>query len=184
MARDAEELDRRVRQVRFLLMDVDGVLTDGRIVFQPGETGEEIKAFDAKDGLGMMLARRAGLGLGLLSGRSSGVVARRARELGIDEVLQGRLPKTPAYFELRDRLGLRDAEVCYVGDDIVDVPLLRRVGFGVTPSDAHPEAQRAASWVTQRRGGRGAVREVIDRILRSQGRWDAVVRPILEETEG
>ena len=183
MALGPEDVDRRVRSVRFLLLDVDGVLTDGRILHAPGDAGEEIKAFDSKDGLGMMLASRAGLAIGLLSGRTSPVVARRARELGITEVLQGRLPKTPAYVELRERLGLRDAEVCYVGDDVPDVPLLRRVGLGVAPADAHPEALRAAAWVTERRGGRGAVREIIDRILRAQGRWDAVVRPLLEGKE-
>ena len=183
MPPDAEDLNRRARPIRFLLMDVDGVLTDGRIILLPGIADEEVKSFDSKDGLGMMLARRAGIGLGLLSGRSAGVVARRARDLGIVEVLQGRLPKTPAYLELRDRLGLTDAEVCYMGDDIVDVPLLRLVGLGVAPADAHPEARRAAAWVTERPGGRGAVREVIDRILRAQDRWDTVVRPLLEESE-
>lgn len=173
------EVRRRAQRVRFLLMDVDGVLTDGRIIFLPGHEAEEVKAFDSKDGVGLRMASRAGLGLGLLSGRSSSAVARRARELGIAEVVMGVTAKLPAYLTLRDRLGLADEDFCYVGDDIVDVPVLRRVGLPATVADAHPEALRAAAVVSGRPGGRGAVREIVDGLLRAQGKWDEAVAPLL-----
>ncbi|MFQ5670460.1 MAG: KdsC family phosphatase [Acidobacteriota bacterium] len=171
----------RARRVRFLLLDVDGVLTDGRIWYLPEHETDEAKAFDSKDGVGIRLAQEAGLGVGLLTGRSSSPVARRAGEMGIAEVIQGAWPKLPAYLRWQQGKGISDDEICYVGDDIADVPILRRVVFPATVSDAHPEALRSALVVSTRAGGRGAVREIIDMLLVAQEKWNAVVGPLLGE---
>jgi 3-deoxy-D-manno-octulosonate 8-phosphate phosphatase (KDO 8-P phosphatase) len=169
----------RARQVRYLLLDVDGVLTDGRLVFGAADDAEEIKAFDTKDGVGIRLALEAGLGVGLLTGRVSRVVERRARELGIVDVLQGATPKLPVFQDWCRNSGRSAEEICYVGDDIVDVPILRRVILPAAVADAHDEARRVALLVSERRGGRGAVREIVDLLLRAQGKWEQVVAPIL-----
>lgn len=165
MGADDSEIARRAARVGFVLLDVDGVLTDGKIlVFSDGTDG---RAFHARDGHGIRRAREAGLAFGLLSGRSSPAVARRAEELGIAEVHQGVRDKEARYREIVARLGIAEETVCFVGDDVMDVPVLRRVGFAVAPADAADEARAAAHWVTSRRGGEGAVREVLDRALRA-----------------
>ena len=154
-------------------MDVDGVLTDGGITF----TGEdqETRTFDAKDGVGLAIAHRLGLRTGLISGRGSAAVLRRARELRMDEVHLRTRDKLQAYERILKRTRLTDAEVCYIGDDLVDLPILARAGMAVAVADAHPEVKRRAPFVTRAAGGRGAVREVIDAIIRAQGRWDTVI---------
>lgn len=168
----------RARRVALLLMDVDGVLTDGRLGL--GDHGRETRFWHVRDGSGIVLARRAGLRVGFLSGRGDAGVRRRARELGVEEVhLQAR-DKGAVYDEIRDRLGLADREVCYVGDDLVDLPVLRRVGLPVAVADAHPEVRRRVPFVTSAPGGAGAVREVIDAVLAAQGR----MRDILARFEG
>lgn len=152
--------------MRLVLLDADGVLTDGRIYqFSDGTEG---RAFHSRDGLGIRLGQSAGLSFGIVSGRASAVVAARARELGIEEVHQGVLEKAECVNGVIDRLGLRPEAVCYVGDDVVDVPVLRRVGLAVAPVDAGAEAIAAAHWVTSKGGGAGAVREVVDLLLRAR----------------
>jgi 3-deoxy-D-manno-octulosonate 8-phosphate phosphatase (KDO 8-P phosphatase) len=167
----------RARRVRLLLMDVDGVLTDGRIYLQslPDGTAEEMKVFHAHDGAGLKLARAAGLRTGVITGRDSAATTRRAREVGIDFVSQNRAQKLPAYEQILGEARVRDAEVAYIGDDLPDLPVLERVGLAIAVDNAAPEVKRAAHFVTRRRGGEGAVREAIEAILRAQGSWNELI---------
>lgn len=179
MSEMAPEILARAEKIRFVLLDVDGVLTDGRLfLFSDGNEG---RAFHARDGHGVRMGQRAGLLFGLLSGRESRVVADRAAELYIAEVHQGVLDKGARYREILLRLGLGDEEVCYVGDDVVDVPVLREVGLAVAPRDAVPEALEAAHWISTRKGGDGVVREVVDLVLHARGKWSAVTERYLKE---
>jgi 3-deoxy-D-manno-octulosonate 8-phosphate phosphatase (KDO 8-P phosphatase) len=166
------EIVERAADIRLVLLDVDGVLTDGRLLqFSDGTEG---RAFHVRDGYGIKMGQRLGLRFGILSGRASKVVEARARELGIDEAHVGVLEKEARYEEILKRLDLRDEEVCYMGDDLVDVPVLRRVGLGVAPAGASEEATQAARWVTERAGGEGAVRELVTLILKAQGKWEGI----------
>lgn len=173
MRRVPPEVLARARNVRLVILDVDGVLTDGRILYGIG--GMELKAFDVQDGHGVKLFHRMGLRTAILTGRTSDIVTRRAEELGIADVVQGSHDKLAAYRELLARHGLADAQAACVGDDVTDLPLLARVGLAVAVPGAVPEARAAAHYVTRRRGGRGAVREVLDLILKAQGLWDQVL---------
>src|SRR6266699_6605784 len=158
----------RAKIIRVLLMDVDGVLTDGRIwlLSRRDGTASEIKGFSAYDGAGLKLARAAGLRTGLITGRESSAVAQRARECEIEFVYQGRPTKLGSYEEILRATGANDREVAYIGDDLPDLPLLRRVGFAVAVANAAPEVKRAAHYVTSHAGGEGAVREVIELIVK------------------
>jgi 3-deoxy-D-manno-octulosonate 8-phosphate phosphatase (KDO 8-P phosphatase) len=162
----------RIAQIRLLLLDVDGVLTDGRIVFDAN--GVESKFFNVKDGHGIKLVQRAGITVGIISGRKSQVVANRAAELGIGHLYQNFLDKLAPYRELLAKTGLRDEQIAYVGDDVIDLPLLRRVGFAAAPADAVPEVLQHVHYITRNRGGWGAVREVCDLLLKGQDLWDTV----------
>ena len=163
----------RARRIALVLMDVDGVMTDGGISFI--DSDRELKTYDAKDGVGLWIARRAGLRTGVISGRSSAAVLRRAMELGMDEVHLEVKDKLAAYLRVLRRRRLPDEAVCYIGDDLVDLPILERAGLPVAVADAHPEVLRRVRFVTRAAGGRGAVREVIDTILKAQGRWKEIV---------
>jgi 3-deoxy-D-manno-octulosonate 8-phosphate phosphatase (KDO 8-P phosphatase) len=163
-------MEARLMQIRLLLLDVDGVMTDGRIVYD--NNGVETKAFDVKDGHGIKLLQRVGIQVGIITGRQSQVVEVRARELGIDILFQGVKDKSVPYLDLLKTLNLRDAEVAYMGDDVVDLPILRRVGFAATVADSVAEVRPFVHYVTTRPGGRGAVREVCDLLLKGSGRWD------------
>ncbi len=151
-----------------LLMDVDGVLTDGGIYY--GNDGEELKRFHVHDGYGVMKLKRSGFLVGIITGRVSRIVQRRAGELGYDDVHQNLDDKMSAYEAILRRHGLEDREVAYIGDDEPDIPVLKRVGFSAAPANALPSVRRVVHYVCRRRGGDGAVREVIDMILRSQTR--------------
>ena len=178
-------LKSRARRVKLLLMDVDGVLTDGRIYYVPAaEMGPakgqstpliETKTFHARDGLGIHLAHEAGLKTGLISGRKSPVVEYRASELGIHFLRQGARLKLGPYREVLQEAGLRDEEVCFIGDDVVDLPILVRAGLAAGVSDGHPLLRRYVHYVTRARGGLGAVREVIELILAAQGKLQHVL---------
>jgi len=159
-------------KVKLLLLDVDGVLTDGRIVY--GSDGQEFKAFDVKDGHGLKLLQRAGVSIGIITGRESEVVARRASELDVKYLYQGAKDKLTPYREILQKSGLSDEEVAYVGDDLIDLPILRRVGFSATVADAIDEVKAHVDYVASRDGGRGVVREICDVLLRSLGSWDEV----------
>src|ERR687896_508210 len=163
----------RARKTRLLIMDVDGVLTDGRIIQDCH--GRELKVFDVKDGHGIVMAHRAKLQTALISGRESETTVRRAQELGIALVFQKTWNKLEVYEKVLADTKYTPDEVAYVGDDLVDIPLMRRVGFAGGGADARNEVKATAHLITQRPGGRGAVREVIELILRAQGHWDQLI---------
>lgn len=153
-------------------MDVDGVLTDRRIVLQAEQ--DEAKGFDAHDGVGIRLAQRAGIMTGIITGRLSIATTRRARELRMDEFHQKVFRKVEVLESILKTRRLRDEMVCFIGDDLVDVPVMRRSGLAAAPADARPEALAVSHFVSGKDGGRGAVRDVIDFILKAQGRWTEV----------
>jgi 3-deoxy-D-manno-octulosonate 8-phosphate phosphatase (KDO 8-P phosphatase) len=160
--------------IRLLLFDVDGVLTDGAVLMHAD--GSESKSFHIRDGAALVWAQRAGLSVGLLSARTSGATAHRAAQLGIRIVSQGVAHKPDAYDAIRRAAGLDDSAVAFMGDDLLDLPVLSRVGLSAAPADGAPEVRASVDWVSPSVGGRGAVRELIELVLRAQGRWDEVVR--------
>ena len=166
-------------RIKLLLLDVDGVLTDGRIIFD--SHGGETKAFDVKDGHGIKLVQRAGIQVGIITGRQSVIVDRRAAELGIELVYQGAKDKVLPFRDVLRKLALKPEEVAYVGDDVVDLPVMRQVGFAATVADAVEEVKAAAHMVARRAGGRGAVREICDYLLKESGRWETVTRRYFSE---
>ena len=173
-----DEVRQRAQAVRLLLLDVDGVLTDGRLYFDA--KGEALKVFHVRDGHGIKMAQRAGLEVALLSGRRSDAAYHRAKELGINRFYEGLRDKVPILEELLAALNLTPREVAMVGDDLVDLPVMTRVGLAVAVADAVPEVRAAAHWVTSLAGGRGAVRQVTDLLLQAQGKWEEIVSPWLE----
>lgn len=166
-------------RIRALVLDVDGVLTDGRIGY--GSQDGEIKFFDVKDGHALKLLRRAGLKAGILSGRASAANRQRAAELSLDFIYEGEKDKGAAFHRLLQEQGLQAEECLMVGDDLVDLPVMRRAGLAVAVADAVPEVRQAAAWVTAAPGGRGAVREVAVWLLRSQGKWEDVIGRYLRD---
>jgi 3-deoxy-D-manno-octulosonate 8-phosphate phosphatase (KDO 8-P phosphatase) len=168
------KLEERCQKIEMILADVDGVLTDGHVVFD--NQGIETKHFHIRDGMGIKLWQRAGYRFGLITGRSSHIVKIRAAELGIDIVRQTAEDKLPAMQEILRQTGVEPAQVCYIGDDLPDLPVIRAVGLGVAVADACPEARAAAQYVTSRGGGRGAVRETIELVLKAQHRWDELLQ--------
>jgi 3-deoxy-D-manno-octulosonate 8-phosphate phosphatase (KDO 8-P phosphatase) len=169
----------RAAGIRLLAMDVDGVLTDGRLYYDG--SGGEAKAFSTRDGLGLALLARNGVDLALITARESAAVARRAAELGIEHVYQGRRRKLDAFNELLSRTGLDAEQVCYAGDDWVDLPVLLRAGLSVTVADGDPVVRQRVHWITRRAGGDGAVREICDLILAARGLDDAALDGILAQ---
>jgi 3-deoxy-D-manno-octulosonate 8-phosphate phosphatase (KDO 8-P phosphatase) len=167
------ELEAKAARIRLLLFDVDGVLTDGKV--QIHGDGTESKQFDIKDGISMVWAQRAGLTVGLLSARTSASTVQRAEQLGISLMHQGVASKLETYQQIVDKVGVVDAEVAYMGDDIVDLAVLERVGLAAAPADAVAEVRASVHWVSRESGGNGAARELIETILRAQGRWDGIV---------
>jgi 3-deoxy-D-manno-octulosonate 8-phosphate phosphatase (KDO 8-P phosphatase) len=168
--RFAKEAVARAKGVRLLLMDVDGVMTDGTVFLN--DDGVETKGFNIMDGLGLTLLRRAGISLGIITGRTSGVVARRARELRLAHVVQGSADKQAAATEILAAEGLSWDALAYVGDDLIDLPVMTVAGLAVAPPGAAAEVKAVAHHVTAAAGGRGAVREVCELILMAQGRWE------------
>ena len=168
-------LGARAKKIRVLIMDVDGVLTDGRIwlLSRRDGTASEIKGFSAYDGAGLKLARAAGLRTGLITGRESTAVSQRARECEIEFVYQHQATKLGALEEILQATGADADEAAYVGDDLPDIPVMQRVGLAVAVANAVPEVKRAAHFITKRSGGEGAVREAIELIVKAQGKWAA-----------
>jgi len=164
----------KASHVRLLLFDVDGVLTDGVVVMHAD--GSESKGFHIRDGAAIVWAQRAGLKVGLLSARSSGATTHRAAQLAVRIVVQGVANKVTAYEQIIRDAGVDEASVAYMGDDLLDLPVLKRVGFSAAPADAAPEVRARVQWVSTAPGGRGAAREMIEFVLRAQQRWDDIVR--------
>jgi 3-deoxy-D-manno-octulosonate 8-phosphate phosphatase (KDO 8-P phosphatase) len=168
----------RARRVKLMLFDVDGVLTDGRLWFGPG--GEEIKAFHSFDGQGIRMLASGGVRVALLSGRASPAVTSRAVELGVEEVLQGVEDKGPAFEALARRVGIAPEDCGYMGDDLVDLPVLTRCGFACTPRDAPEEVRNRVHYIPSAAAGHGAAREACEFVLRAQGRLGEVVAEYLK----
>jgi 3-deoxy-D-manno-octulosonate 8-phosphate phosphatase (KDO 8-P phosphatase) len=163
----------RATRVRLLLFDVDGVLTDG--IVSVHADGGESKAFHIKDGAAIVWAQRAGLPVGLLSARMSGATSHRAAQLAVRIVRQGVTSKVAAFEQIVRETRLDEQEIAYMGDDLLDLPVLARVGFAAAPADAVTEVRNAVHWISAAAGGRGAARELIELVLRAQGRWELVV---------
>lgn len=161
--RSKSHLTNKLRRIRLVILDVDGVLTDGRIIF--GWDGTEYKCFDAHDGFGITRALECKLKLAVISGKTSKVTQLRLSRLGVRELYQNQMDKVKIYLKLKAKYHLRDDETCFIGDDEFDVPLLRMVGFSAAPSDAMSSVRYEVDYVTKAAGGRGAVREVLDMIL-------------------
>jgi YrbI family 3-deoxy-D-manno-octulosonate 8-phosphate phosphatase len=167
------ESEEKARRVRCIVLDVDGVLTEGQITLD--EEGKEWKSFDVKDGCGIVLARSAGLKVAFLSGRRSGAVSLRGAELSVDRIYQGAGEKGGALDRLFEDEGLSADEVAYIGDDLPDLPAMKKAGFACAVQDAVAEVRESADWIARRPGGRGAVRELVEFVLRSQGCWERAV---------
>jgi 3-deoxy-D-manno-octulosonate 8-phosphate phosphatase (KDO 8-P phosphatase) len=178
----ARDFTARARRVRLLVLDVDGVLTDGRMILS--ERGDELKAFHTHDGMGINLAKRCGITVALVTGEKSPIAQARGAKLGVDEVVLGARRKGETVAELMTRYGRRASEVAFMGDDILDLPALQRVGLAVAPANAVPEVRAAVHFVTRAAGGAGAVRECVEQILRAQGTWRDAVRAYVRDHGG
>jgi 3-deoxy-D-manno-octulosonate 8-phosphate phosphatase (KDO 8-P phosphatase) len=172
-------LPERCARIEILVLDVDGVLTDGRIIYT--DEGREIKAFHVRDGSGLKLWTKLGKKAGIITGRKSAIVDRRAQELGISAVIQGADDKRAALIEMLRQTGFSAEQTCGVGDDVVDIPVLRACGVAVAVADACTEAKEEADYITTTPGGHGAVREVIEWILRAQGSWQTLIARYRDE---
>jgi 3-deoxy-D-manno-octulosonate 8-phosphate phosphatase (KDO 8-P phosphatase) len=172
------EIQRRAAEIRMILLDVDGVLTDGKIYL--GNNNEEFRAFFVRDGLAIRMGQSAGLRFGILSGRDSPLVERRARELDIEHVHQGIQDKGAQLNLIATETGLKTEQICFVGDDLIDVPALRLAGLAACPADGCEETRQFAHYICNNKGGHGAVREVVDLVLRASGRWDKAMQRFLE----
>ncbi|AOE50501.1 3-deoxy-manno-octulosonate-8-phosphatase KdsC [Kangiella sediminilitoris] len=170
----SEELLEKAARIKLLICDVDGVLSNGQVII--GNHGEELKTFNIKDGFGLKSLMKHGVEVAIITGRNSEIVAKRCQELSIQHYYQGQQNKIAAYTELCEKLSIQPFEVCHVGDDLPDLPLMRRSGLGVTVSDGHWFVREHADWVTDSKGGHGAVREITDMILQSQSGLESLHR--------
>jgi 3-deoxy-D-manno-octulosonate 8-phosphate phosphatase (KDO 8-P phosphatase) len=162
-----KDLSEKAARIRLLIFDVDGVLTDGSLFV--GDDGQEYKAFNSRDGHGIKMLLKYGVEIAIITGRTSRVVEYRMANLGITHVYQGKLDKLPAYEELRGKLGISPEETAYVGDDVVDLPVMRRVGLAIAVQDAHPLVRQHSHWQTPSAGGRGAARDVCEMLMEAKG---------------
>jgi 3-deoxy-D-manno-octulosonate 8-phosphate phosphatase (KDO 8-P phosphatase) len=162
-----KDINEKAARVRLLIFDVDGVLTDGSLFV--GDDGQEYKAFNSRDGHGIKMLLKYGVEIAIITGRTSQVVEHRMANLGITHIYQGKLDKLPAYEELREKLGISAEETAYVGDDVVDLPVMRRVGLAIAVQDAHPLVRQHSHWQTPSRGGRGAARDVCEMLMEAKG---------------
>lgn len=170
---------KRASNIKLLIVDVDGVLTNGQLFI--GNNHEELKAFNVRDGLGLRLIQKTGIELAIITGKQSKIVEFRAQELGIKYVYQGQPNKVPAFLNLLDTLNLKPEQVAYIGDDLPDLPLLRQVGLAAVVADAEPYIVPFAHYQTKRKGGKGAVREFCDFIMAAQGKLDAIQESFLTD---
>ena len=171
------DITEHAKKIRLLLLDVDGVLTDGRIII--GNYGDEIKNFDVKDGLGVVLLKKAGLRCAIITARSSRIVRIRARHLGIKKIYENHY-KIKSLQDIKRRFKVKEEEICFIGDDLIDIPILKRVGLAVTVPNAIKETKDIAHYITQKPGGKGAVREICEIILKVQGKWEKITKRYFE----
>lgn len=170
-------IEDRAKNIKLLIMDVDGVLTDGRIVYD--EWGDELKFFDVQDGAGLWLWASIGLKSAIITARKTKLVRRRAKEMRVTEVYQNAFDKRAVYGKCKRRLKVNDEEVCYIGDDLMDIPILKRAGLAVSVPNGSLEAKSVSHYITKAKGGRGAIREVIEIILKAQGKWEELTAKYL-----
>ncbi len=168
-----DAIQTRARAIRLVIFDVDGVLTDGRLYF--GDDGQEYKAFYSKDGLGMKMLMKSGVEIGIITARNTRLVAHRMENLGISHLYQGQADKVPAFESMVERLGITPQQVAYVGDDLIDLPVMERVGLAVAVADAHREVIRRSHWVTPNPGGLGGARDLCDLVMAAQGTLEAMI---------
>jgi 3-deoxy-D-manno-octulosonate 8-phosphate phosphatase (KDO 8-P phosphatase) len=168
----------KAAQIKLLIFDVDGVLTDGRLFF--GDDGQEYKAFHSRDGHGMKMLQASGVEIGIITGRTSKVVEHRMANLGVQHVYQGKHEKLPAFEELIAKLNLKPEQVAYMGDDVVDLPIMLRVGLAVATNDAHALVRKHAHWQSSHDGGQGAARDLCELIMQAQGTLDSAMQPYLK----
>lgn len=168
-----QDIHEKASQIKLVIFDVDGVLTDGSLFL--GDDGQEYKAFHSKDGHGMVMLQQSGVMIGIITGRTSEVVRKRMESLGIKHVFQGQKDKLPAYEQLKKELSLSDEQVAYVGDDVVDLPVMIKVGLSIAVQDAHALTKEHAHWITPANGGRGAAREVCEMLMHSQGQLNSAL---------
>jgi len=169
-----KRLRKSLRKVRLLILDVDGVLTDGRIIYT--SKGHSIKQFNVKDGLGINILKKAGIPTILISSKASPILKIRAKDMGVEEVYQDVDSKLRIYNRIKRKYNLKDEEICFVGDDLVDLGVIKRAGVGCAPQDACEEIKKSADLVLKSRGGEGAVRELVELILKSQNKWSYIVK--------
>ena len=169
-----KNLEQKAKLIRALVLDVDGVLSDGRITYD--SQGREMKSFHVRDGAAIKWLQRAGIEVAIITGRTSAPVKVRAKELGIQSVIQGALRKLPAFEKILKQTGLSARAVAYMGDDLLDLPILRRVGLSAAPADAVPEVRAEVDLITRAKSGRGAVRELAELLLKTQGHWPKLMK--------
>ncbi len=169
-----KNLASKIKKIKCLILDVDGVLTDGKIILD--HQGQEIKEFDVQDGFGLVLIKRSGIKTAILSARSAPCVTARAQDLKLDMICQDASPKLSKYEEILKTFNLKDENVCFIGDDLPDLQVLKRVGFSVSVPNGRAEVKKQVDYLTQAGGGRGAVREIVELILKTQGQWDKVLK--------
>ena len=174
-----DRLIQKLKKIKLIISDVDGVLTDGSIYI--GSNGEEMKKFSVEDGAGVALARASGLIIALLSGRFSSATDIRAKELKIEDIYNGMLNKIPAYEELKRKYYLEDSEIVYIGDGLIDIPVMEKAGIPVSVKNAHPTAKGTAVYVTDKSGGSGALQETIELVLKAQNQYDDAINKMREK---
>lgn len=168
------DIQQRAAKIKLLILDVDGILTDGRIIYD--SRGRDLKLFDVRDGLGVYLLRRMGIKTILITAKASKAIKPRARDMRVDKVYGSIVPKTKVYEKILNDYNLDDDQVCFMGDDLVDIGILKRVGLPITVPGACEEVKELCAYITEKRGGRGAVREVVELILKSQDKWREAVK--------
>ena len=173
-----QEIVDKVKKIKLLLLDVDGVLSDGRMIY--GSYGDDIKNYNVNDGLGIMMIRRVGFKCAILTAKASRMVMRRAKDLKIDKVFKDYHYKSEAWDKILKTFKVNPEEICFIGDDVLDIPILRRVGFAVCPPNAMDEAKEHAHLITEKKGGHGAVREICDLILKAQNKWEETTKRYYE----
>lgn len=174
-----QQAEQKASKIRLIIFDVDGVLSDGKLYY--GDNGESLKTFFVRDGLGISLARQNGIKIAIITGRKSQIVATRGQELKFDAVYQGQLYKLDAFAKLKQEFSVTDEQIAYIGDDIVDLPIMTKVGFAAAVGDAVLEVQQTAHLVSDFAGGAGAVRQIVEFILKAQGKWQHIIADYMHE---
>ncbi|MFC1708851.1 KdsC family phosphatase [Candidatus Omnitrophota bacterium] len=174
MLMDSVDIQDKAEKIKLLILDVDGILTDGRIIYD--SKGRDLKLFDVHDGLGVHILSHMGIKVILITAKASKAIKPRARDMRVDKVYGSIIPKTKVYDKILKDYNLKDEQICFMGDDLVDIGILKRVGLPISVPDACKEAKDLSAYITEKRGGRGAVREVVELILKSQSKWQDAVK--------